>query len=563
MKSLSFDNELPNSNWKIEPKRFLLYFLISIFFAVLQIQQSLNQGQLSLPPSYDDVSYFNDALSRLKIFYDQGFRGLISNYVVNPPHSFVSTFLAFIGFAIFGIQEWVPSFMNFIIIFAVLIFLDYSTRGLNFLWKIVITIISLTWLLMGHAIIEFRPDIFCALLTAISVILITEKSWLTISQNRQKVIGVLFGLALITKPSIFPLTFFLIILAISFNILLDKIPFKLKFQLNFNDVFVKNKYFLLSSLLVASIYYPFGILRTLTYIHKTQSNDVWMHPMPLVEKMSYYISGQGGMMMTKNWLYLWIVLAVFALVIRVIKKKWRKIIYIFLLSFVIMFAFGIVTIADHKTPFIGVIVSCFLFLTSIKMLAFILDYSCRSRVFVKRLLIGFTLSFTVVSVILFEWPAPNDLVAPNPNTISERRYYNNLLVEIYKDIISSTNLKASESFTSSKAIASNPEKIYLSSMAHWLHRDSLQYYQYKLGMNSFIFSDGVLVDDLGEQINEINQANYVLAFSTPSPDTPDWLPSVKIEKKVIDFLNQSPNFKRLHTYTNPYTKANIYLYKKI
>jgi hypothetical protein len=287
-----------------------------------------------------------------------------------------------------------------------------------------------------------------------------------------------------------------------------------------------------------------------------------MYPLPFWERVSFYLTGQGGKMMTKNWIYLWPILVIISLLIAAINKYLSLFYRILPLIGSISISYLIVTISDHKSPFLGVIVSCFLFLTNIKMLAFILNYSFKSSVFVKRLLIGFTLSFTVVSVILFEWPAPNDLVAPNPNTISERRYYNNLLVEIYKDIIHKTKPKVSESSTLSKSkeIASNPEKIYLSSMAHWLHRDSLQYYQYKLGMNSFIFSDGVLVDDLERQINEINQANYVLAFSTPSPDTPDWLPSVKIEKKVVEFLKKSPNFQLLKTYTNPYTQAEIYLY---
>jgi hypothetical protein len=53
---------------------------IGVLFTVLQVQQSLFQGQLSLPITYDDISYFVDSMRRLNRFYDQGLARLVIDF---------------------------------------------------------------------------------------------------------------------------------------------------------------------------------------------------------------------------------------------------------------------------------------------------------------------------------------------------------------------------------------------------------------------------------------------------------------------------------------------------
>ncbi|MFM7438104.1 MAG: hypothetical protein ACKO2V_05795, partial [Snowella sp.] len=80
---MKINSECEFQEWKINPLNLALWLAIAILFTVLQIQQSLRQGQLSLPPSYDDISYFNDALNRLQIFYNDGFKGLLREHMQN------------------------------------------------------------------------------------------------------------------------------------------------------------------------------------------------------------------------------------------------------------------------------------------------------------------------------------------------------------------------------------------------------------------------------------------------------------------------------------------------
>lgn len=78
-----------------------------------------------------------------------------------------------------------------------------------------------------------------------------------------------------------------------------------------------------------------------------------------------------------------------------------------------------------------------------------------------------------------------------------------------------------------------------------------------------MIDDGVLTNNLSVQLDGIKKSDFRLAFMVPSPDVPDWLPSVKIQGEVLKFLNNSPNFKLIKTYLNPYTGGKSFLFKKV
>ena len=69
-------------------------------------------GRLAMPPPYDDVSYFVDALERMRIFLDQGFFGLLQNLISSPPHAPYSTIAALLAFLFGGPYLAGPYYMN-------------------------------------------------------------------------------------------------------------------------------------------------------------------------------------------------------------------------------------------------------------------------------------------------------------------------------------------------------------------------------------------------------------------------------------------------------------------
>lgn len=108
---------MQNNGWAADDCRrsttlWLISFALAIIFAAFQIQSSLHSGALSLPATYDDVGYFNDALQRLELLYRHGATALLKNFWTNPPHAPLTTGLAMLGFSLLGRHAWAADAMN-------------------------------------------------------------------------------------------------------------------------------------------------------------------------------------------------------------------------------------------------------------------------------------------------------------------------------------------------------------------------------------------------------------------------------------------------------------------
>src|SRR5450755_1698636 len=119
-----------------------LAVVISCIFVALQIQMSLRAGTLGLPPTYDDVGYFVDAARRIGEFLSGGLAEVIKGYISNPPHSPGSTFLAALGFMLFGMNAVAAAISNaiplFVVSFALLQLCNQLPR-----WVAAVTVSSL------------------------------------------------------------------------------------------------------------------------------------------------------------------------------------------------------------------------------------------------------------------------------------------------------------------------------------------------------------------------------------------------------------------------------------
>src|SRR5438046_954623 len=98
-------------------------------FSALVIHQSLREGRLSLPATYDDVSYFEDAARRLQAIYDDGVAAWFLDLFRIPPHTPFGTLIPFFGFALFGMHDWAPAAINTIWIAILLLFTKLLLPG--------------------------------------------------------------------------------------------------------------------------------------------------------------------------------------------------------------------------------------------------------------------------------------------------------------------------------------------------------------------------------------------------------------------------------------------------
>jgi hypothetical protein len=177
---------------------------VALTLAVLQF--SLRHGRLIVFPTFDDIGYLNDGLHRLQTLYDWGMGGVCSEYLRNPPHSPYSTLLAFAGFSLFGFRDWAPYAMNCLLALGYFLLADRLLRGAA-LWQKALCFAFIAGIpFVPMAVHEFRPDHAVALFTAAGVLLLLCGPFVHGKPSRRMAAGVLFGIAMLTKPPVFPQT---------------------------------------------------------------------------------------------------------------------------------------------------------------------------------------------------------------------------------------------------------------------------------------------------------------------------------------------------------------------
>jgi len=162
-----------------------------------------------MDPVYDDVGYMIDGLRRLNVLDSAGVHAFCQTFVQSVPHSPWSTFLAVVAFALFGVNDWAPYLLNGLLVFFLLC-LAWNVAGQTTSTRVAITSVVLLSQLPFQAILEFRPDFAAALFTAGFALLLLKMG---IHGVERKVelrayfcVGLLAGLAYLTKPSFFPHT---------------------------------------------------------------------------------------------------------------------------------------------------------------------------------------------------------------------------------------------------------------------------------------------------------------------------------------------------------------------
>src|SRR5258708_23063092 len=75
-----------------------LVMLIILLKAAILLFRGETYGRLAIPPVYDDITYFVDALERIVAFKTAGLHALISGLVHSPPHSPFAHVCALFGF---------------------------------------------------------------------------------------------------------------------------------------------------------------------------------------------------------------------------------------------------------------------------------------------------------------------------------------------------------------------------------------------------------------------------------------------------------------------------------
>jgi hypothetical protein len=199
----------PNARWTT------VFVIVAGLYTANVIQWSIRFGRLAMDPVFDDVGYLIDGLQRLNILDRSGFHEFCQTFVNSPPHSPWSTSLAIVAFALMGVHDWAPYALNSLLVFLFLcVAWDLVGQG-RVLTRVAITSTILLLQLPFQAVHEFRPDFAVALFTASFSLLMLKMGCYEFEAEIRNhfLVGLLAGLAYLTKPSFLPHTAIMLISA--------------------------------------------------------------------------------------------------------------------------------------------------------------------------------------------------------------------------------------------------------------------------------------------------------------------------------------------------------------
>jgi len=172
-----------------------------LFQVAATIGYSLRLGRLAMVPIYDDVTYFVDALSRLRFFDSGGLLGLAQSLIADPPHSPFSAVLAVLGFALVPGQEWGPYLLSGVWIVFIIFLAAFVLGDLPAPTKAGVLAALLSMPVFGLIVAEFRPDPSWGLVVGFTAVLLIQTDMTESSVLRLIGVGLIAGVALLAKPS--------------------------------------------------------------------------------------------------------------------------------------------------------------------------------------------------------------------------------------------------------------------------------------------------------------------------------------------------------------------------
>ncbi len=536
----------PASKGPLSPAWFIA---AGAMFAVASIMQSLRQGQLAAPATYDDITYFVDAGRRLLGFYDAGFPSLFGGYLVDPPHAPMSTATSFIGFLLFGFHDWSQALVNTVWVVALLLVVRRWFAGLPAWVTASVVVAVLAWPVLGFLVIEGRPDIVNGFLLAFGCIGLVERPWVTAGRGRLWAIALLFAAALLTKPSVFPITIALYGFSLMVATGLDYL--EAGRTLPIRRMLARSAAAAGITVLVVLPHYMLRIGREIDYIIRTTfttEKDLWAVKLPPYEQATFYLWGEGGHQTMAVWVFVTAALVALAIAGLVARRDRAALRRVAGMALVFAASFAFVSIPSHKSAFLGVQVTafCLVFFLLAGRALFSAALSSGGRVGqATAILLAAVLVSTALASFQWHWFHRTD--RPNVATAEElaRRH---ALIDAVHDAV--------------RQGSDTPSNVYFPAVAYYLNSDILNFAFVRRGDAADDAFDGHRIGDVATHLAKIKSATHVVLLAPDDPDVLNWLPSAGALKAVRAAVEADPDFVKVASLPPPLSGGPIEIYAR-
>jgi hypothetical protein len=322
--------------------------------AYVSLTASFDHGQLSVPPLYDDVSYFVDAARWLSAAPS---RSLAANlYALLDQHAPFTTLTSAIGLSIAPSSYAGPYLVNMVLVAA------FALTVARLVWHL--SIVDIATCLIGLACIpmlslamtEGRPDLIWGLALGLAVGAIFYGPLFRRSYGSLFFLGLLCGFAAALKPTALPASVAFILFAAFAAVLSEcfesaNINVRIVLKQSSVTLLLFGSGFLLGIAAIDGV----GLADTIRYIMQTliYDRDFWASHGSLLFHLTFYSVGGGGRLALKYWFF--VGLALFAVRFWLSRRNRSELVRALGLLAAVAAAYAIPTLSAMKTFWLGAI----------------------------------------------------------------------------------------------------------------------------------------------------------------------------------------------------------------
>jgi hypothetical protein len=517
--------------------RYLYVFAVSVALATSLVYLRVSQaiGRLSQDITYDDISYVNDAVSRLIIGYKNGLIDFIITFANNPPHSPFSTLLACLALIVGGYNDIALYASNSILLVAVAVFLVWLFKEAGPGTVVWIIMAFLSSPLAYCTIHDFRPDITLGFMTAVmvyffAVALYRDSRYFTFA-------GIVLGACLLIKPVFFAHTLALGVgLVILHLILCSKWAAFISTRIAIPRR-TESIRFLLTGLLVALPYFVINAKNIFLYFWtntRGENSSIWSfsYDKSLFVVAKIFLLGNNELAANRlaGIHAVVMVIAIMAgLGVMAYRQKLKELLISLTLVYSALISFLIIIVGRHKNEFFLAPFYSLLFVAGFFSVAYISREVGRADRRVLLVVAWLTLGVTIYgNRSLVHWHQSAEANVFNS--------WNSKVVTAIADDMSHND------FTPSEKV-----KLFVA-MAGPVNAHTIKWIATKRGVNldSFDLCNSAAIDDF---VNAAKDSHYVLVPNESRSEYYRWLASGTVQSKFLISLRNDPRFRQISSFS--------------
>ena len=509
------------------------------------IAWSFERGRLQYQMDYEDIITHIDGLNRWRDVSEGGVGYFLTHYLKSPPHCPIHSLMATSAFMLFGVKDWAPYVLNVFLLFVFLLLVRRETRGFGN-WPSALAVLGALFVPVSfQSVHQFRPDFPCALATLWGMVFYPR--WREEGFGKKAAFsGVLFAVALLSKPPFFPYTLAMGALPWMMAVW-EGIREKNSAKGIWGPIIQSWPFFAVTALL-AGPHYLVAWKRILEYIELNQFGEnahVWRMTGGLGFQLAYHVFGYSGTFMLGHAVGILLVLVGLGVLLSMIRwgSDRKESAHFLRLAVFTLWAWVFIACNPHMNPFFGLSFQYALVLTGMVAVAWILRLSLdTTHIFRIAAIIPI---FSVAVVIWLAFPLPDydpEFTRAQPEI---KAFAKNLPSDVYR------KLTAWRPFSDGGYTLLSTYGIVSSHRLQWLaNKDRRDFTFY--GVPYWTLEK--LIHLFRQDPNAIHHVDFVMVTEPGAEGVFEELPNSKTSGGLMEWLKKSESYTQVETILTPSKK---------